>query len=174
MAFVDELPDGIIREVFEYWQSKRGGRPTPLRNDLNPAEFNPAWLPCLFMYRLEPDERFRCILIGTEMVRIYGQDETGMYLDEIVPPAHAPSRKRLFERTVRDRLPIFYAGPALIPSGESRRIERLLLPVSSDGIACNHIFGAASFGEIVHDSDEQIFGDDGDPAKIVIATRDGI
>lgn len=172
MAFVDELPEGNIREVFEYWQSKRGGRPTPLRADLDPVEFKPAWLPCLFMYRLETNGRFRCILIGTEMVRIYGKDETGMYLDEIVPPKHAASRKRLFERAVRDRLPVFYMGPALIPSGDSRRVERLLLPASSDGTICDHIFGIASFGEILSDPAGDMPGEDGDPAKILIARRE--
>lgn len=171
MPFIDELPNGNIRDVFEYWLSKRDGRPTPLRADLNPVEFDPSWLPWIFIYRLESSGRFRCTLIGTEMVRIYGRDETGMFLDEIVPPKHAASRKRLFDRTVRDRLPVFYSGPALIPSGDSRRVERLLLPASSDGIACDHIFGIASFGEIVQNPTEELFVDDGGPAKILVATR---
>jgi hypothetical protein len=174
MAFIDELPEGNIRDVFVYWLGKRDGRSAPLRGDLNPVEFDPSWLPNLFMYRLESNGRFRCILIGTEMVQIYGRDETGMYLDEIVPPKHAASRKRLFERTVQDRLPIFYTGPALIPSGDSRRVERLLLPASSDGVVCDHIFGIANFGAILPDSDGAMFREDGEPARIVIALHENL
>jgi len=145
MAFIDAIADAAIKDVYRYWLTKRAGGRIPLKADINPVEFAPRWLPSLFMYRLE-DKRFRCILVGTEIVQIFGRDETGMFLDEIVPAKHAASRQRLFERAVRDRLPVYYAGAALLPNRENRRVSRLLLPISSDGKAADHVFGIAKFG----------------------------
>ena len=172
MTFIGELPIGEFRDVYSYWLGKRraGGR-VPLRRDLAPVEFPPSWMPNLFMYRVE-GERFRCILAGTKIVEMFGRDETGLFLDEILPPEHAASRQRLFERSVRDRVPVYYAGPGLIPGPDDRRVARLLLPVSSDGVAADHIFGIVSFGpDLRHGPDDASLGDRIEPAKIAIATE---
>jgi len=144
MAFFDEIPVGGIRDVYAYWLGKRRNGRLPLKQDIDPIEFKPHWLPDLFMYRFE-DGRFRCILVGTRIVQVRGRDETGMFLDEVLPREHAASRQRLFERAARDRVPVFYSGPSLDPSREFPRVSRLLLPVSSDGIASDHVFGIARY-----------------------------
>lgn len=174
MAFVDEIADAEIRDVYRYWLAKRAGGRVPLKASIDPVEFAPGWLRNMFMYRVE-GERFRCILVGTEIVRIFGRDETGMFLDEIVPPEHAASRQRLFQRAVRDRLPVYYAGPALIPTRERRRVSRLLLPVSSDGVSADHVFGIAKFGP----ADDRQPGDTplaapDEPAIIAVATPEDL
>lgn len=171
MAFVDEIHDGDIKDVYAYWLGKRAGGRVPMKQSLDPVEFGSGWLPNMFMYRVE-GRRFRCILVGTKIVQIFGRDETGMFLDEILPREHAPSRRRLFERTVRDRLPVYYAGPALLPTRENRRVSRLLLPVSSDGVSADHIFGIAKFGPAGKSGpkDASLNGRF-EPAKIVIATE---
>ncbi len=171
MGFIDEIPDRGIRDVFAYWLGKRAGKRIPLKSSIDPLEFQPDWLPNLFMYRVE-DSRFRCILVGTRIVQVFGRDETGMFLDEMLPPEHATSRQRLFERAVRDRLPVFYVGPALTPDPKYPRVSRLLLPISSDGVAADHIFGIVKFGT----ADRRALGDARlsrgfEPARIVIATE---
>lgn len=175
MAFVDAIADAEIRDVYRYWLNKRAGGRIPLKVSIDPVEFAPGWLPNLFMYRLE-GERFRCILVGTEIVRVFGRDETGMFLDEIVPPAHAASRQRLFERAARDRIPVYYAGPALLPKRQRRRVSRLLLPLSSDGTTADHIFGIAKFGPVDDRASEdmQLSGRDEAPAVIAMATEDDL
>ena len=171
MAFVDEIPAGDIRDVYAYWRSKRASGRIPLKRDINPVEIKPDWLPNLFMYRLE-DGRFRCILVGTRIVEVFGRDETGMFLDEMLLPKHAASRQRLFERTVRDRLPVYYVGPAPTVSAEYPRVSRLLLPVSSDGVCADHIFGIVKFGAASQPGpDDRLLNGRFEPAKIVIATK---
>ena len=171
MTFVDEIPVGDIKDVYAYWLGKRANGRIPLKQDVNPVEFKPGWLPNLFMYRLE-GSRFRCILVGTRIVEVFGRDETGMFLDEMLLPKHAASRQRLFERALRDRLPVYYVGPAPTPNTEYPRVSRLLLPVSSDGVSADHVFGIVKFGPI-----GQLRPEDGllssrfEPAKIVIATK---
>jgi hypothetical protein len=171
MAFVDEIPVEDIKDVYAYWLGKRANGRVPLKQDIDPVEFKPHWLPNLFMYRVE-NNRFRCILAGTRIVQVFRRDETGMFLDEILPPEHAQSRHRLFERAVRDRLPVYYVGPALASNPEYPRVSRLLLPVSSDGVSADHIFGIVKFGPAGgRGPEDDSLGGGFEPAKIVIATK---
>jgi hypothetical protein len=123
------------------------------------------------MYRVE-NGRFRCILVGTRIVEVFGRDETGMFLDEILLPKHAASRQRLFERAARDRLPVYYVGPAPTRNAEYPRVSRLLLPVSSDGLAADHIFGIVKFGPAGEyaPNDGSLSGRF-EPARIAVATK---
>ncbi len=171
MGFIDEIPDRGIRDVYAYWLGKRAGARIPLKRAIDPTEFQPDWLPNLFMYRVEGG-RFRCILVGTRIVQVFGRDETGMFLDEMLPPAHATSRQRLFQRAVRDRVPVYYVGPALTPNPKYRRVARLLLPVSSDGRSADHIFGIVKFGAASEGSlGDALFNRNFEPARVVVATE---
>ncbi len=171
MAFADEIPVDDIKDVYAYWLSKRANDRIPLKRDINPVEFKPSWLPNLFMYRLE-GARFRCILVGTRIVQAFGRDETGMFLDEMLLPKHAASRQRLFERAVRDRLPVYYVGPAPTPNPEYPRVSRLLLPVSSDGVSADHVFGIVKFGPAGgRGTEDGLLSGRFEPARIVIATK---
>lgn len=171
MAFMDEIPPGGIRDVYVYWLGKRQNGRLPRRQDIDPIELNPDCLPDLFMYRVE-DGRFRCVVSGTRIVQVRGRDETGTFLDELLPREHAASWQRLFERAVREQLPVFYSGPSLELSHKYPRVSRLLLPVSSDGVNADHIFGIVNY----EPSDESIsvsrrLGRRAAPARVVVATE---
>ena len=150
MAFLDEIREPELKDVFLYWLGKRSGRAVPLRDDIGPAGIDPQHLPHLFMYRKEAGGRFRCILVGTEIVNVFHRDETGRYLDEIMPPHSCNSRLKLFARCVDAARPVYYRGPALIHTRERRRLGRLLLPLSSGGETADHIFGMALFGPVLN------------------------
>lgn len=170
MVFIDDIREPELKEVFRHWLQCRNGRAVPLRGDIGPTGIDPGYLPSLFMYRREPDGRFRCILIGSELVKVFHRDETGLYLDEILPPHSRNSRLRLFARCADEARPVYYAGPALIPTRERRRVGRLLLPLSSDGEAADHVFGMAVFGPIQERPRQTVpFPQGGDPAIIAIA-----
>lgn len=149
MTFLDKIREPELKEIFLYWLGKRSGRAVPLRNDIGPAGIDPRHLPNLFMYRREAGGRFRCILVGTEIVKVFHRDETGQYLDEIVPPHSRNGRLKLFARCVDSERPVYYRGPALIHTRERRRLGRLLLPLSSSGEATDHVFGMALFGPVL-------------------------
>lgn len=174
MAFIDEIPAGRIRDVYAYWLGKRRNGRLPLKRDIDPVEFSPDWLPDLFMYRLE-DGRFRCILVGTRLVQVRGRDETGMFLDEVLPREHAASRQRLYERAARDRVPVYYSGPSLGPSQEYHRVSRLLLPVSSDGVVSDLVFGIARYERSIgRESNGRSLAGRSAPARIVVATDEDL
>jgi len=149
VPFLDEIREPELKEIFLYWLEKRSGRAVPLREDIGPAGIDPHHLPHLFMYRKEANGRFRCILVGTEIVNVFHRDETGRYLDEIMPAHSRNSRLKLFAHCVDEVRPVYYRGPALIHTRERRRLGRLLLPLSSGGETADHIFGMALFGPVL-------------------------
>lgn len=149
VSFLDEIREPELKEVFLYWLGKRSGRAIPPRHDIGPAGINPNYLPHLFMYRREANGRFRCILVGTEIVNVFHRDETGRYLDEIMPAYSRNSRLKLFARCVDEVRPVYYRGPALIHTRERRRLGRLLLPLSSGSETADHIFGMVLFGPVL-------------------------
>lgn len=149
VSFLDKIREPELKDIFLYWLGKRSGRAVPLRKDIGPAGIDPQHLPHMFMYRTEANGRFRCVLVGTEIVKVFQRDETGLYLDEILPAYSRKSRLKLFARCVDDQRPVYYAGPALIPTRDHRRVGRLLLPLSSGGEGSDHVFGIVKFGPIL-------------------------
>lgn len=80
---IDELPNDILRDIYQYWLDMRGDRAMPSRADLNPADIT-ALLPYVSLVDVERDPvRYRMRLIGTETVKAMAIDVTGKYMDEI-------------------------------------------------------------------------------------------
>lgn len=173
MSFIDDVREPELKELFRFWLKLRNGRPIPLRKDIGPAGIAPRYLPHLFMYRREANGRFRCILIGTGLVHVFHRDETGMYLDEILPSHSRSSRLMLFARCADDGRPVYYSGPALIHTRERRRLGRLLLPLTSGGEVADYVFGMALFGPILGNlSPGTALPENETPAVIAIASED--
>lgn len=149
MSFLDEIREPELKELFLFWLKKREGRAIPLRKNIGPAGIRPGYLPNLFMYHREDGVRLRCILVGTGIVKIFQRDETGQYLDEILPLHSRNSRLILFARCLDEMRPVYYRGPALIHTRERRRIGRLLLPLSSGAECADYIFGMSLFGPLL-------------------------
>ena len=175
MAFIDEIADPQIRHVFKFWLAHwRPGR-LPLRKEIDPAALPPACLPHLFLYRLERDGRLRYLLVSTAIVKVLGRDNTGDYLDEVLTGRAGARRLRLNHRVVEEGMPLYFSGPAFSHTDERRRVERLMLPVSSDGKACDHVFGIARYGPpLVDITDEPWLTAEEDPAKIWVASEDDL
>jgi hypothetical protein len=175
VSFLDKIREPELKDILLYWLGKRSGRAVPLRKDIGPAGIDPRHLPHLFMYRYEANERFRCVLAGTEIVKIFQRDETGLYLDEILPAHSRNSRLKLFARCVEDQRPVYYAGPALIPTRDRRRVGRLLLPLSSDGELSDHVFGIVRFGAILDSlPGGRPFPEVEEPAVIAVASDEDL
>lgn len=175
MAFIDEIADPLVRQVFVYWRSRWRPDHLPLRKEIDPAALPPECLPHLFLFRLEPNGRLRYILVGTAIVKVLGRDNTGQYLDEVLTGRAGARRLRLNHRVIEDRMPLYFLGPAFSHAEERRRVERLLLPVSSDGKTCDHVFGIAKYGPVLVDvMDEPWLTADEDPAKIWVPTEEDL
>jgi len=148
MSFFESIREPEIREIFRYWVHRRYAAEVPAWHSISPADIAAKLLPNLFLYRLETDGRFRCKLIGTELCRVFGANETGRCLDAILPPGVARHRAGLFQHVLDTVRPIYYRGLAATQPGELRRYSRILMPLASSGHTANLVFGMALFGPL--------------------------
>lgn len=146
MAFTEKIREREIREIFRYWLERRPQGSVPDRGSIEPRTIPHGYLPSLFLYEYEPGGRFLCKLIGTDIARVLGKDETGQYLDEMLDPPIARERLALFKQTVATERPVYYRYHAIAGRGECRLFSRILLPVSSGRGKVDQIFGMVRYG----------------------------
>jgi hypothetical protein len=75
------ITSGRIRRLSAYWRDRCGGRPWPLRGDIDPAEIKEL-LPNIVLSEIEEPHRIRYRLVGTKVVEFNRIDFTGTYLDD--------------------------------------------------------------------------------------------
>ncbi|WP_299396540.1 PAS domain-containing protein [Pelagibius sp.] len=139
-AEITELP---LRQLYDYWTAKRGGRPWPARADILPSEI-PTVLPFVMLTDVLDGGaagesggglQFRLRLVGTDVA--FGIDPTGQLLHEAVP-----------EGPYRDHITALFsrgaAGPGALYSRTRynyaeitgpRTIARIFMPLAADGEA---------------------------------------
>lgn len=100
----------------------------PYRREVDPLDLPPAALPGILIMEREPTGRFRCRLAGTLLTEIYGFEQTGGYLDELLPPGPAAERQRLYERSLNERRAVFTRRRFAVPGKEYIASDRLYVP----------------------------------------------
>ncbi|MBE9555336.1 MAG: PAS domain-containing protein [Proteobacteria bacterium] len=171
MIFTKKIHEREIREIFQYWLERRPPNGVPDRGSIDPRTIPYKYLPSLFLYEAEPEGRFRCKLIGTDITRILGRDETGQYLDEMLDPAVAKERSKLFKQAVASGRPVYYRYRAVTARGDRRLFARILLPVASAGDKADHVFGMVRYGSVEHRSERlQPLATENGLSEVVTAT----
>lgn len=130
-----------LRQLYDYWDGKRGTRVMPARNDLDPVDI-PALLPNLILVDVERGGqiRYRFRLYGTEVCAIRGMDLTGHYIDEENITALRNPAIESYERILADLQPVYechrfhpndrnvgYYHRLVLPLGEGNEVRMLLI-----------------------------------------------
>jgi hypothetical protein len=71
-----------LEGLLAYWLQKCGGRAMPSRDELPVAELRP-WLGQLALIEVGGERRIR--LCGTNLIRRFGREATGLSVDELAP-----------------------------------------------------------------------------------------
>ena len=133
---LDRVESNTLRQLFLYWDEKRGQRRAPPRDEIDPAGMF-GFLPNVFLIDVEAEpRRYRVRLMGTVLVNWYGQDVTGRYIDEITDQVLGA-----LGELVTSWRPWRVTGEYEGPTGRVMLYELLALPLSSDGAAVNMILG---------------------------------
>ena|SRR5579862_9814549 len=122
-----------LGSLLRYWNAQREGRVMPARAEIDPLEMGPKLLPHLLLCDLQDRAaRPRYRLVGTNVVRRWGFDPTGRYLDEAMGPYFAYLGDLL--RQLYNERAALHAGCAF-RWGVNRELEahHLLLPLSKGG-----------------------------------------
>ncbi len=133
---LDRIESNTLRQLFLYWDEKRGQRRAPPRDDIDPAGMFGV-LPNVFLIDVEAEpRRYRVRLMGTVLVQWYGQDITGRYVDEITDQVLGA-----LDELVTSWRPWRVTGEYERQTGRVMLYELLALPLSPDGAAVNMILG---------------------------------
>jgi hypothetical protein len=118
------------RELYAYWQEKRGARPAPERTDIEPGAIR-AVLADAFMLGLDRSAGHPIRLAGTRMCALFGRDIKGESFLDLWDSTNRRTMEGLLS-ILSDECTGTVAGAiGQNESGESLELELLLLPLSS-------------------------------------------
>jgi len=136
-----------LAALHAYWQAQKP-RPDllPSRAHISPADI-PALLPNIYLLDvLENPLRFRYRLVGTKLLYAGDRELTGLFMEEAHPNFFIAAPYPDYVACVREhRINRRLGSPVFDWDREHVRIERLLLPLASDGIRVDMILGLSVF-----------------------------
>ena len=124
-----------VKALHAYWQSIRPEPGLlPGRRHFDPLDI-PQLLPNLWMIDVcGAPPRFRFRLIGTEIVKFTGRDETGRWLDEVYPNYRSGEAYRVHCAVVESGRPRYRKSGVLSrPGRRGVEAERVYLPLAENG-----------------------------------------
>lgn len=131
----DPSPDAItsprIHRLLAYWLEKRGNRPMPTRDDIDPGEIRDL-LPNIVMVDIEVPFRVRYRLVGTRVADFNRIDFTGRYLDDLRWDGLG-RYSRAYRYTCDHGVPVYGVDTWPLARDHSGRSEIGILPLSPDG-----------------------------------------
>jgi hypothetical protein len=148
-----EVCSPAIRRFWDYWNSCRGDRPMPGRQDIDPLNIPSGLLPGILLTEVlqqQPWLRYR--LVGTAQVALRGRDPTGQPVAGNYMGAHlgVPGNDVMlnYRIVIEKRIPVYTYNPIVgaTPGGGSIRQQpmraksSLLMPLSSDGNRVDMVF----------------------------------
>lgn len=77
--------------------------------------------------------RHRVRLAGTRIVYYEGRDNTGLYLEDVIPADQGDDILEPYRRCAESRTPVYSAFYSCSEAAISSRLERLILPLAADG-----------------------------------------
>lgn len=138
-----------VVEMIDYWRRIRPGPgQLPSRLSFDPVEV-PKLLPFTGLIDIlrEPEIRLKVRLAGSKIVETLGSNLIGQYLDELVPNFAATLVAQDYFRVATDGIPVWYRGRQTSAIGKAfLPVERLFLPLATDGETPDAIVGMMIFG----------------------------
>jgi hypothetical protein len=149
LEFCQSIGSPALRAVALHWNKVRGNKKMPSWQDLQPKAIAPH-LPIVWAYRFDVEsDEFIGRLAGDCIARAYGKSFRGMTLAQIhTSPDRYQTGRALLLRVISE--PAIFRGNGRIYQikGEFQSGERLVLPLSSNGILGDGVFGATEAGSL--------------------------
>ena len=136
-----ELRSPLLRRLHGLWLGKCRNGSIPARRDFDPLEMRDC-LGLLFLAEAVPAlGDFRYTLIGSEIVREVGVDNTGRLVGEVF----GDDGLRLYRRVRELRRPIRVHGTVGWRDKDYKAFEAVLMPLADDGLTVDRFIGAMVF-----------------------------
>lgn len=134
---VDDLPNDILRAIYQYWLDVKGARLMPSYEDVSSADIPQLWSHINFIEVDRKNDRYRCRYVGSETVKAMEIDFTGRYLDEL--PYVELVLKDRYDRLVQEKRPYFKFDKLKWSNKSFLNYYALGLPLSDDGQNVNMV-----------------------------------
>lgn len=128
-----------LRQEFEAIQSRwrelcRDGH-LPARSDFPPESLTPWMGHIQIVERVSEGGRVRhrVRLSGTRIVYYEGRDNTGLFLDDLIPAEQHDEIVEPYRRCTETRAPVHSTFYSCSEAAISSQLERLILPLAADG-----------------------------------------
>lgn len=133
MSAAPDIKHPKLRELYAYWDGKRGARSMPARADLDPIDVR-AVIGNIILVDVIAGEplTFRIRLHGTNLSERVRFDLTGKMLDEMPQAEFRELTQKSFTRVVQTKEPLHAYRDGVLDN-RRRVYETLILPLSSDG-----------------------------------------
>ena len=133
--FREQLGDPDLIRFYDLWAGLRGDRAMPSRKELDPLHIPREFLANLMLIDvLNEPRRYRYRLVGTHVVTASGEDRTGRTFENVGFFKIHPAVLEQYARVVETGQPLHSLEPFTnFISGSTYEVDRLLLPLSSDG-----------------------------------------
>lgn len=138
-TLAERIDSAALRELYRYWASQRGERKMPRRRDIDPTSI-PRLLPniAIIEVRGEPGD-YVLRLTGTEVDRQNGAALTGLTLRTVTETTTVKVDLSEYALVARRGEARVSRGNLVHRGREHVDFERLLLPLSEDGVTVNQI-----------------------------------
>ena len=149
------LTSSALRAVARWWLSgyTPGRLPSRAEIDLNAIKLA---LPYVWLIEHVPEEdAFRYRLAGEHVNSVFGYSLRGKRLDEIIEPHMLDTVRDRFLHTLKTPGAVYAVGRVYMRVGGYREGERLILPLSDDGVTGTHLFGVTDYGRGRRDTGEK-------------------
>ena len=137
----DFIKSPRLRRLYEYWYSRRLADRPPHRNSIDPLDI-PRLLPIVFLVEVKTDPlMFRFRLVGSEFVRKYGRDFTGLTLDQVNRHGNYEAIRRDYCACTERLAPVVSRHSSVNDHGIYWNYERILMPLIDEDNQVNMILG---------------------------------
>jgi hypothetical protein len=138
---LDQIKTARLVELLAWWNARRGTRSMPSRTDFEVGDLKP-WLGNIHLLDVEEGgAEFRYRVYGSHLAQYFGKDFTGM-TTAVVREASREIVRSEYGAVVRERRPMLVQRDRSI-AGRDTPVERLILPLSSDGVGVDKLLVGA-------------------------------
>jgi len=149
--FFSAISSPALRAVAGHWNVVRGDRVMPAWDDLRPSaiagQLKMLWV---FKYDAETGE-FTGRLAGDRIARGFEPNFRGTPLRELHSAESYPAIYENALRTIREPSLVHFKGKLFRQRDRFGMGERIVLPLSGDGIHCDGLLGASEYSFGVYD-----------------------
>lgn len=144
--FVAAIQSPELRSIALHWNAARGSRRMPGWKDIDPAAIAPH-LRLVWSWKYDAaSDTFTGRLAGDAIVEAFGESLRGKVMQDFFRGRQFERMFTRHKRVINEPALAHGTGPVFQHAGRQGHGERIIMPLASDGIHGDGIFGATIYG----------------------------